>query len=93
MGLYLGVDGGGSKTAFTLLDETGRVAAEARGPSCYYFAAGIELVVKVLSDGVAAVTAAAGVDTAQIDYAFFGLPGYGELAADTARLRDRKSVV
>jgi N-acetylglucosamine kinase-like BadF-type ATPase len=87
MALYLGVDGGGSKTAFVLLDHTGRIAAEAEGPSCYYFASGIELVAKVLSDGIGAVTAAAGVDTAQIDYAFFGLPGYGELGADVPRLR------
>jgi hypothetical protein len=87
MARYLGVDGGGSKTAFVLLDRAGRITAEAQGPSCYYFASGIELVDRVLSDGIARVTGAAGVDTAQIDYAFFGLPGYGEVGTDVPRLQ------
>ena len=87
MALYLGVDGGGSKTGFVLVDEDGRTVAEAQGPSCYYFAAGIELVERVLADGIGAVTSAAGVETEQIDHAFFGLPGYGEVSADLEHLR------
>ena len=86
MALFLGVDAGGSKTAFVLLDDTGRVVAEARGPSGYYFGSGIDTVAAVLADGLARVTALAGVGTDEIDYAFFGLPGYGETTADTDRL-------
>jgi N-acetylglucosamine kinase-like BadF-type ATPase len=83
---FLGVDGGGSKTAFVVLDGDGRIMAEALGPSCYYFAAGIELVERVLGDGLARVTAAAGISRARLDHAFFGLPGYGEAGADVPRL-------
>jgi len=86
MALFLGVDAGGSKTAFVLLDGDGQVVAETRGPSGYYFGSGIETVATVLADGLAQVTALAGVHTDEIDYAFFGLPGYGEVAADTDRL-------
>ena len=39
---YLGVDGGGSKTAFVLIDESGQVlAAHQEGPA-YYLQTGME---------------------------------------------------
>ncbi|HXH34043.1 MAG TPA: BadF/BadG/BcrA/BcrD ATPase family protein [Plantibacter sp.] len=86
MSLYLGVDGGGSKTAFLLLDDTGRIIAEAQTASCYYFTTGIELVGRILTQGVAEVGARAGISPSDIDRAFFGLPGYGEVSADMGRL-------
>jgi N-acetylglucosamine kinase-like BadF-type ATPase len=86
MGLYLGVDGGGTKTAFVLADDAGEVLAEAAGPSAYYFASGIDLVERVLEDGVAAVTRSAGLDRTAIDRAFVALPGHGEASADVPAL-------
>jgi N-acetylglucosamine kinase-like BadF-type ATPase len=86
MGYYLGVDGGGTKTAFLLVDETGRVVAETAGPSTYYFSSGIELVERVLTDGVTRLTAAAGIEPSMIDHAFFALPGHGEASADLPQL-------
>ena len=83
---FLGVDGGGSKTAFVVLDGAGRTVAEVIGPSCYYFASGIELLDRVLTDGVTKATAEAGITPARLDHAFFGLPGYGEISADIPRL-------
>ena len=82
MARYLGVDGGGTKTAFVLLDETGRVVAEATGAASYGFGDGGEAVRRVLTEGVAAVTAAAGIGPDGIDHAFFALPGYGESSAE-----------
>ena len=38
---YLGVDGGGSKTAFALIDADGTVLARATAPSSYYFSRGL----------------------------------------------------
>lgn len=86
MARFLGVDGGGTKTAFVLIDEDGSTLAETTGPSCYYFAAGIDLVGRVLEAGIAAVTAQAGIGRDGIDRAFFALPGYGEASADVAEL-------
>jgi len=80
--LFLGVDGGGSKTAFVLLDDSGQILAEAQTESCYYFTGGIELVERVLADGVGQVCRGAGVEPADIRQAFFGLPGYGEASTD-----------
>lgn len=90
MSIFLGCDGGGTKTAFTLVTGEGQVAASATGPSCYYLAAdapdGLRLVDRVLRDGLAEVCAAAGTTPGEITYAFFGLPGYGELRADLPAL-------
>jgi N-acetylglucosamine kinase-like BadF-type ATPase len=83
---YLGVDGGGTKTAFVLIDEEGRTLAESTGPTTYFLGAGLEGVRRVLEAGVDAVTTAAGTDAAGIDHAFFALPGYGEASAEVRAL-------
>ena len=90
MACYLGVDGGGSKTAFALIDADGRVLARATAPSSYYFnqgpGQGFDTVEQVLRQGVTEICATAGITTAEIDQAFFGLPGYGEASADIEAL-------
>jgi N-acetylglucosamine kinase-like BadF-type ATPase len=75
---YLGVDGGGTKTAFVVIDEHGRTIAEATGPTLYAFPADEELIRRVLTEGIAAT----GVDPVGVDGAFFALPGYGESTGD-----------
>ncbi|MFI0938619.1 BadF/BadG/BcrA/BcrD ATPase family protein [Streptomyces sp. NPDC021020] len=80
--MFLGVDGGGTKTAFCLVDRSGHVVARAQAASSYYFSQGIDLVGRVLKEGVDAICATAGLAPAEIEYAFFGLPGYGEAAGD-----------
>jgi N-acetylglucosamine kinase-like BadF-type ATPase len=81
MSLFLGVDGGGTKTALCLVTGDGELVAEAQAGSVYYFSEGIELVGRVLGEGIAAVCEAAGVSAAKIDYAYFGLPSYGEVSS------------
>ena len=78
--MYLGVDGGGTKTAFCLLRDDGRLAAEAHAPSCYYFTEGIDLVGRVLRQGIGEVCGKASITPADVRYAFFGLPTYGEVS-------------
>jgi N-acetylglucosamine kinase-like BadF-type ATPase len=86
MACYLGVDGGGSKTAFALIDHTGRVLARATAPTSYYFNDGFEVVERVLAQGVTDVCGQVGIAPADIHAAFFGIPGYGEASDDIARL-------
>lgn len=82
MTVFLGVDGGGTKTAFCLVTEKGEVAAQIQAPSTDYFSVGIDLVGRVLRDGIADVCAEAGITPDGIRYAFFGLPTYGEAGDD-----------
>jgi len=84
--MYLGVDGGGTKTALCLVNEGGHVAAQTQVPSCYYFAEGIDLVGRVLQEGIEEVCEQASVTPADIHYAFFGLPTYGEVSGDVHTL-------
>jgi N-acetylglucosamine kinase-like BadF-type ATPase len=76
--MFLGVDGGGTKTAFALIDSEGTVLARHEDGSAYYLEVGMEGAAAMLARGCAAVFAAAGVKASDIDFAFFGLPAYGE---------------
>jgi N-acetylglucosamine kinase-like BadF-type ATPase len=84
--MFLGVDGGGTKTAFCLIDADGTIAAQTQTASSYYFADSINLVGRVLREGIDGVCASAGISAGQIDHAFFGLPTYGEVSAHVATL-------
>jgi N-acetylglucosamine kinase-like BadF-type ATPase len=85
MTLFLGVDGGGTKTALCLLTGEGRLLATREAPASYRAGppgVGPRQVDSVLGQAVPALCADAGVTTDMIDFAFFALPAYGELAAD-----------
>ncbi len=76
--VYLGVDGGGTKTRFALIDGDGRMLGEAQLGTTYHPHVGLDGVRAVLAEGVAEVLAGAGRTAADVGYAFFGLPAYGE---------------
>lgn len=80
--MFLGVDGGGTKTAFCLVGEDGEVVAEARTASVYYLGDGVGIVEPLLRQGITEVCRIAGISLPDITYAFFGLPAYGEISAD-----------
>jgi N-acetylglucosamine kinase-like BadF-type ATPase len=79
--MYLGIDGGGTKTAFALVDAQGHVHARHDGPGSYYLEVGLDGVAQVLRDGIAATLHAAGVPLAALRHAFVGLPAHGEDSA------------
>lgn len=76
--MFLGIDGGGTKTAFLLLDAHGRERARAEGGSSYHPEVGIDGVRAVLETGIREVLARAGVPASAVSCAFVGLPAYGE---------------
>lgn len=76
--LYLGVDGGGTKTALVLIDSEGNIRATHRAPGSYYLSIGLDALGTLLADGVRAVLAKAAVRIEELDFAFFGIPAYGE---------------
>jgi N-acetylglucosamine kinase-like BadF-type ATPase len=75
---YLGVDGGGSKTRFLLLDEMGTVlASHAEGPA-YHVEIGAEALRAMLAQGIKTTLRQGGVAASHLTFAFLGLPAYGE---------------
>ena len=90
--LYLGVDGGGTKTALVLLDSEGTVRATHLARGSYYLTIGVEGLGTLLVEAVNAVMAKAGASAEDVDFAFFGLPAYGEdtaLIGPLSRLPER----
>jgi N-acetylglucosamine kinase-like BadF-type ATPase len=75
---YLGVDGGGSKTAFMLIDESGRALASHTEGSAYYLEIGWDELRGRLANGIRTVLAAGSVPPSGLEFAFLGLPAYGE---------------
>jgi len=84
--MFLGVDGGGTKTDFLLIDATGAVLATHRSGSAYYPETGVEALEQLLVAGIHAMLQEAGLEPAQIAFGFIGLPAHGEDSALAARL-------
>lgn len=86
MRTYLGVDGGGSKTLFLLIDETGKVLGSHAEGTAYYPEIGLEALKKLLARGIGQILRQASLTTADLSFAFLGLPAYGEDSALLATL-------
>ncbi|WP_407342015.1 BadF/BadG/BcrA/BcrD ATPase family protein [Pengzhenrongella phosphoraccumulans] len=84
--MFLGVDGGGTKTAMCLIDQDGHLVAQQQVASVDYFTHGIEIVGRILTQGVREICETTGIAPDELEYAFFGLPTYGEASGDVAAL-------
>jgi len=84
--LFLGVDGGGTKTAFVLADARGRVLARHQEGSLYHLEIGLDGVAATLRRGIDATLALAGIGPEALCAAWVGLPAFGEDSRVQARL-------
>jgi N-acetylglucosamine kinase-like BadF-type ATPase len=76
--MFLGIDGGGTKTTFVLLDRSGTIRATHPGGCAYYLEVGMEPLRAMINDGIRALLRTAGEEVAAVEYAFLGLPVHGE---------------
>ncbi|MDA0708117.1 MAG: N-acetylglucosamine kinase [Proteobacteria bacterium] len=76
--MYIGVDGGGTKTAFILIDETGQIRASHTEKTSSYLTIGIDKTRSILKKGIAALLSKSNVPLSDVKFTFFGLPAYGE---------------
>ena len=86
MRTYLGIDGGGTKTEFLLIDESGKVLASHRAGSAYYPETGIEALEAMVTAAIQATLQQGALLASELTYAFIGLPAYGEDSGLLARL-------
>ncbi len=77
---FVGVDGGGSKTAFAAARRDGVPAARLEEKGSSYVAIGIPAAVQRISEGVRACLSAAGLSLDDCAAVCIGLPCYGESA-------------
>jgi len=76
--MFLGIDGGGTKTAFTLIDGEGQVRARHVDGSLYHPEVGLDGVAAVLQRGVQATLQTAGCSIDDVAFSFVGMPCHGE---------------
>ena len=88
--IFLGIDGGGTKTSFLLLDGDGRLLARHTTTTSYYLEIGFGALRALLRDGVVETLKRAGVAPERVTSAFAGLPAHGE---DSALIADFDSLL
>ncbi|MBQ6266839.1 MAG: hypothetical protein IJK64_03620 [Clostridia bacterium] len=94
MAYYIGVDGGGTKTAFALFDETEAMLASVTGPGSNHenLDTGFDGAAEILMEGIGALCETAGIALADVDFTLMGLAGIDhpfQHDALCARLREK----
>lgn len=84
--MFLGIDGGGTKTAFILVNQDGDVLASHKSSTCYYMSVGMEKAQQVIEQGIEAICQIAKIKPSDIKFTFAGLPAYGESSKDLTQL-------
>jgi N-acetylglucosamine kinase-like BadF-type ATPase len=84
--MFLGVDGGGTKTAYAIVNAGGQLRASHVGSAIAHLADGLDAARARLTEGLKAVLAEATAKSRDVVYAFVGLPAYGEDGDMTAAL-------
>ena len=84
---FLGVDGGGTKTDYLLINEKGVYCSHYRTSGIDFIRKGAELFGELLKEGINKVCSDACIAADDIDMSFLGIPGYGdELLADASKV-------
>ncbi len=89
MAWFIGIDGGGTKTAFAIGKEDGQPVHQLVRTGCSYQEIGADAVIALLSEGVQALLAAVKADPTACAGCCIGLPCYGENARMDVEMRQR----
>ena len=84
---YLGMDGGGTKTAFIIINEKGNIVASHQTRGSYYLQIGFDGFYEVINEGLNKILNKADLSISDINYSFLGLPGFGEILEDMPRIK------
>ena len=84
--VFLGVDGGGTKTAYAAVDELGAVLGTFEGETTNYNQVGFDGVETALRIGIDHTLSRAGMGLGEVVGAIIGIGGVGEIAAEMAVL-------
>lgn len=76
---FLGVDGGGTKTTFTLINEIGDVIYSTTKGTCHFNQIGFDNLEILLRDGLNEIANGANIAKEEITHSFLGLAGYGKV--------------
>ena len=86
MPFFIGVDGGGSKTAFALSYADGIPITQTESIGCSYQSVGLERAADIIADGIKKCSAQAGEPLENCAYCCIGIPCWGENAESDSAL-------
>lgn len=79
---FLGIDGGGTKTEFIIINELGMILGHTIKPTCHYKQTSLENFEQVIREGIEEVCRLSDISISNIDFIVAGIPGYGEIQND-----------
>lgn len=79
---YLGIDGGGTKTQFTIINENVEVIQSIKKGTSHFKQIGLDGVENVLRDGLKEVLSESGISADKINGVGIGIAGYGNIQKD-----------
>jgi len=85
---YLGIDGGGTKTAFEIIDENGNILSSFKTETCNYIQIGKENFGRVIKEGAIGVCSKANISISDVCFSCIGIPSFDEIASDTSELKN-----
>lgn len=75
---YLGIDGGGTKTSFMLINKFGDILSTTTSSTCHIHQVGFAGFKTILEKGINEVCSKANITKDDLTYVYFGIPAYGE---------------
>ena len=79
---YLGIDGGGTKTKYVLVDKNLKKISEMEGSTIHIHQVGASGIKTQITENISNICNKAGISLNEIGYVFVGVPGYGESIED-----------
>jgi len=79
---FLGIDGGGTKTEFIIINEFGKVLGHTIKPTCHYKQTSLDNFEHVIREGIEEVCKMSDISISEVDFTVAGIPGYGEIQKD-----------
>ena len=76
--IYIGIDGGGTKTGFSASDENGNVLVKFNKPTIHAKQVEEEVIRKILNESIDEILEKTNSTKEDIGFTFAGIPGYGE---------------
>ena len=83
---FIGIDGGGTKTSFTLIDDAGVKIGDYITKTSHYEQVGFDGVEHVLENGIKRLLMENNLKRKNLGGVFLGLPGYGEVKSVKSKL-------
>lgn len=83
---YLGIDAGGTKTSFMLINHLGEVLSTYTSGTCHIHQVGFDGFRKVIQEGIDKICNEINICRDDLSYSFLGLPAYGENESEQLKM-------